>query len=352
MENQNKKISTSILVLSVSCALLIGFIIGYFTSNFMMYRNIVSFDQSPSFSSIPHERKADQRKDIVYYNPGNDELWKDSYKEIPEGNGLIKGQIFIDDKPAIGLEISFILATGQNTQKSVVDKNGFYEIHIPKGKYYFNGLIIHNKNDLLNDKFLINRIALEEGISMTLSDGKNQNIQNEYSELEKKYGAKKAAEELLKNRMASSAFKDRFPFEVGDKQLDFPVFHYRDPIKMLSPVENSTVNLADLKFIWPPIENAAYYKLHISRIDKKGTTTSYYPVISHDNIKGNQITYSEILKYRPTAESKNECNTLESLEPRKIYGIKIIAFNQNNQIITASSLNTTELLLFSIKNGP
>lgn len=352
MENKNRKFSTAILVLSVSCAFLIGFIIGHFTSDLMMFRNIVSSYQSPTFTSIPLERKADQRKDIIYYNPGNDELWKDSYKEIPEGNGLIKGQVFIDDKPAIGLEISFILASGQKTQKSTVDKNGFYEIHIPKGKYYLNGLLIHNKGDLVNDKFLINRIALEEGLSMILNDSKNQNIQNEYSELEKKYGAKKAAEELLKNRMPSSSFKDRFPFEVGDKPLDFPVFHYRDPIKILSPVENSTINLADLKFIWAPIENAAYYKLHISRIDKKGTTTSYYPVISHDNIIRNQISYNELLTSRPTAESKNECKTLETLEPRKIYGIKIIAYNQNNQIITASSLSTMELLLFSIKNGP
>jgi hypothetical protein len=352
MENQNRKFSTAILVLSVSCALLIGFIIGYFTSNFMMFRNIVSFDQSPTFTSIPHEKRSDLRKDIVYYNPGNDELWKDSYKEIPKGNGLIKGKIFIDDKPAMGLEISFILASGQKTQKTVVDKSGFYEIHIPKGKYYFNGLIIHNKNDFLNDKFLINRVALEEGISMTLDNAKNQNIQKEYSELEKKYGAKKATEELLKNFTASSGFKDRFSFEVVDKPLDFPVFHYRDPIRILSPVENSTINLADLKFIWSPIENAAYYKLHISRIDKKGSTTSYYPVISHDNIRENQISYNELLKSRPTTESKNKCDTLETLEPRKIYGVKIIAYNKDNQIITASSLSTTELLLFSIKNRP
>ena len=149
MENQNRKFSTAILVLSVSCALFIGFIVGYFTCNLMMFRNIVSSYQSPTFTSIPLERKADQRKDIIYYNPGNDELWKDSYKEIPEGKGLIKGQVFIDDKPAIGLEISFILASGQKTQKSTVDKNGFYKIHVPKGKYYLNGLLIHSKSDLL-----------------------------------------------------------------------------------------------------------------------------------------------------------------------------------------------------------
>jgi hypothetical protein len=170
--------------------------------------------------------------------------------------------------------------------------------------------------------------------------------------LEKQYGAKKAAEVLLKNRIASSTFKDRSPFEVGDKPLDFLIFHYRDPIRILSPAENSTSHLDDLKFIWTPIENAAYYKLHISRIDKKGTTTSYYPVVAHDNINGNQMSYKELIKLRSTAKPRDECDTLETLEPRKIYGFKIIAYNQNNRIITASSVGTTELSLFSIKNEP
>jgi hypothetical protein len=330
---------------------LIGFIMGYFTSNLMMFRNIAGFYRSPTFTTIPHKRRAEQRKDIIYYSPGNDELWQDSYKEIPEGNGLIKGQIYIDVKPATGLELSLILASGQKTQEATVDKNGFYEIHLPKGKYFLNGLLIHNKSDLLNDKYLINRIALEEGIPLLLDDSKTKNIQKEYSELEKKYGAKKAAEEILKNHMASSGFKDRFGFEVTDKPFALPVFHYRDPVKILSPVENSTVNSADLKFIWAPVANAAYYKLRISRIDKNGTTTSYSPVITHDNISTNQIGYNELLKSLPKPGANNDCDTRETLEPKKIYGLKIIAYNKNNQVITASSLDSTELVLFSIKNG-
>ncbi len=352
MERQNKKFSTSVLALSIICALLCGFILGYFTSNFLIMKNLLSFPSSPVTTCVPEKYDPNARKDIIYFSPGNEDLWKDSYKQISEGEGLINGKIFIDDKPAIGLEFSLILASGQKTQKSTVKEDGSYVINIPRGKYYLNGLLIYNNGVAIGDKFLINRISIEEGMSLILSDINNKALQDEYSKLEKRLGAKEAAEKLFKNLTSSSPFRDRFPFEVGDRALEFPDFHYRDPLRLILPAANSTVTLDGLKFIWQPIAHAAYYKLHVSNIEKEGTTTSYHPAISHNFIKENQISYRELLTSADKPKLKEKCRILKNLEPRKFYGYRVVAYDNNNQIITASGIGTTDLSIFSVKEKP
>jgi len=215
-----------------------------------------------------------------------------------------------------------------------------------------NGLIVHNMLDAINDKFLINKIALEEGMLAGFSDGENEMLQDAYLELEEKFGAEEAARRLLETVSPSSPFRDRFPFVVGNDPVVLPDFHYRDPLRLISPAMNARVLPDDLKFIWQPVENAEYYKLDVSRIEKKGTTTAYHPVISHDFIEGNQIAYQEILRSNDTRGAEEECSISRTLRPKETYGYRVVAYDGRRRIITASSMDMGVLSIFSVKESP
>lgn len=347
-----KKFSTPVLVLSVICAFLFGIIGGYLISNVMLFWkfNSIPVNSMVSNDSYGYERTA--RRDIVFYNPGNDDLWNENYKQIPEGDGEIIGKVFINDKPAHDLEFSLILANGRKTENATVDKEGVYKISIPVGKYFFNGILIYNKSQEINDKFLINKISKEEGMSILVQNINTKSIQDEYTKLEKEIGAEEAARKILKNFVSSTPFRDKFPFEVGESPFAFPEIHYRSPIIVLSPASNAKIPLANLKFIWEPVERALYYKATVTKIERKGTTTSYRNVLTLGNIDRNQIEYTELIARLRKDELKNDCDQIEDLEENELYGFRVVAYSPENQIISASSDSSTELSVFSVSKQP
>ena len=284
-----KKFSTSVLVLSVTCAFLVGIIGGYLGANMMLFWRFASFPIRSVVSNDSNEYEHSTRKDILFYNPGNDNLWNTNYKQIPAGKGEIIGKVFIDGKPAKDLDFALILANGRKTQKSTVDQDGKYKISIPMGKYFLNGILIYNKSQEINDKFLINKISKEEGMSILIENTNNRSIQDDYLKLEKEFGSEEAAKKLLKSFVASTPFRDKFPFEIGDTPFIFPDFQYRSPITVLSPANNAKIPIDELRFIWAPIETASYYKATVTEIERKGTTTSYRNALTLSNIRNNQI---------------------------------------------------------------
>lgn len=347
-----KKFSTPVLVLSVACALLIGIIGGYLGANMVLFWKFASVPMGNVMTTDSNEYRNSIRKDIIFYNPGSDDLWDTSYKQIPAGNGEILGKIFINDKPAQGLEFSFILANGRITQKAEVDQKGKYKISIPSGKYFFNGVLIYNKSQEINDKFLINRIAKEEGMSILLENAENGSIQDDYLQLEKEIGPKEAAKELLKSFVASTPYRDKFPFEIGDRPFVFPDFHYRSPITVLSPANNAKISIDNLRFIWEPIENASYYQVTVTKFERKGSTTYYRNALTLSNIENNQIKYSDLFERLNENKDEDDCDQIEDLQENELYGFRVIAYNADNQIITASSNSSTELAIFSISRKP
>ena len=347
-----KKFSTPVLVLSVACALLVGIIGGYLGANIMLFWRFASIPMRSVVSNDSVEYENSTRKDILFYNPGNDNLWNTNYKQIPDGKGEIIGKVFIDDEPAQNLEFSLILADGRKTQKAKVDQAGKYKIRIPIGKYFFNGILIYNQSQEINDKFLINKISKEEGMSILIENANNKSIQGDYLKLEKELGPEEAAKKLLKSFVASTPFRDKFPFEIGDSPFIFPDFQYRSPIIILSPANNAKISLGNLRFIWQPVEKASYYKATVTKIERKGTTTSYRNALTLSNIEKNQIQYAELFERLNENKEKNDCDQIEDLKENELYGFRVIAYNMDNQIITASSDSSTELTIFSISRKP
>ncbi len=347
-----KKFSTPVLVLSVICAFLVGIIGGYFGANIMLFWRFSSIPVRSVVSNDSIEYENSSRKDILFYKPGNDNLWNTNYKQIPDGKGEIIGKVFIDDKPAQDLEFSLILADGRKTQKAKVDHTGKYKISIPIGKYFLNGILIYNQSQKVNDKFLINKISKEEGMSILIENTDKRSIQDDYLKLEKELGPEEAAKKILKSFVASSPFRDKFPFEITDSPFIFPDFQYRSPIAVLSPANNEKISIDNLRFIWKPVEKASYYKATVTRIERKGTTTSYRNALSLSNIESNQIKYTDLFERLNENKGRDECDQIEDLVGNELYGFRVIAYNKDNQIITASSDSSTELTIFSVSRKP
>lgn len=347
-----KKFSAPVLVLSVTCALLVGIIGGYLGANMMLFWKFASIPMRSGVTNDSNEYENSIRKDILFYNPGNDDLYNTNYKQIPAGKGEILGKVFIDDEPAQDLEFSLILANGRKTQKATVDQEGKYKISIPSGKYFLHGILIYNKSQEINDKFLINKISKEEGMSILIENTNNGSIQDDYLKLEKEFGPEEAAKKLLKSFVASTPFRDKFPFEIGDSPFVFPDFQYRSPITVFSPANNAKISIDNLRFIWEPIEKASYYKATVTKIEKKGTTTSYRNALTLSNIENNQIKYTDLFERLNENNDKDDCDQIEDLKENELYGFRVIAYNIDNQIITASSNSSTELAVFSISRKP
>lgn len=348
MRMSQGKFSTPVFVLSIVCAFLIGIIGGYLISTSMTWWRYNSMFPETIVSSGTYEHERPERRDIVFHEPGADALWNENYEQIPTGNGEIRGKIFIDDKPAQDLEFSLLLADGRTTPRATVDLSGSYTINIPTGKYFFNGILIHNKSPEINDKFLINQISRDEGTSIFLNAVDNEAIQEEYSKLEKEIGADEAAKKILEGLVASTPFDDRFPFELGDTPFTFPDFHYRRPITILSPAKNPKIPLTELQFIWQPVERASNYKAIITKIEKKGSATSYSNAITLDSIDRNQISYSDLAAALEKSDGQDGCKRVENLQENQLYGFRVIAYDSDEKIITASSASSTNLSLFSV----
>lgn len=344
-----KKFSTPVLALSVACALFVGIIGGYLGANMMLFWRFSSVPMGGVVSNNSYKYEHNTRKDILFYNPGNDNLWDTNYKQIPAGKGEIIGKVFIDDKPAQDLELSLILADGRKTLKTTVDQEGKYKINMPIGKYFLNGILIYNKSQEINDKFLINKISKEEGMSILIENTNNRSVQDDYLKLEKEFGPEEAAKKLLKSFVASTPFRDKFPFEIGDSPFIFTDFQYRSPITVISPANNTKISIDKLRFIWEPVEKASYYKATVTKIERKGTTTSYRNALTLSNIEKNQIKYSDFFQTVKNDNADEECDQIEDLKENELYGFRVIAYNAANQIITASSDSSTELSVFSIE---
>jgi hypothetical protein len=253
--------------------------------------------------NIPFRNKSDVilRKDIIYYNPGNEKIWDDKYENIPSGNGKIIGKIYIDDKPANLFEFSFIIADGKITKKAKVKYNGEYCINIKKGTYYLNGLAVYNNVELIRNKIFVNKIVKEED------------------------------------------FESKLLMPISDKPYILEDFHYREPVKIVFPIGKSIVELKKLKFRWEKYLNAESYKIDIYKIKKDiDGSVSFNQAISLGKLLKCELYNSEIF-------GKNFELILKKITPGKKYGFRITAYDKSGNILSASSDNPTVLSQFNVK---
>ncbi len=333
------------LVLSIVCAFLFGFICGYLLNTYLAREKAPRIEYIDTHGYGLRGSGA-VRRDILFYDPGSENVWSDYYEVIPEGNGRIKGTIFVDDNPAAGLELALIIANGRKTQTVTVKGDGSFHISIPKDEYYLNGLLIHNKEREIQNKIFVNEVAKYEGGFFACPFVENENLMKTFNELSEKYGPEEASRRMADKIDEVVSFKDQFGFKV-DKEYVLPDFHYRTSIKIISPAPYSSAYLQELKFIWEAVSNACSYKIAINNIKKEGSTTSYYPALACDGIKSNIIEYEEVLQCMKKDEYYTEM--LKPMQAGELYGLRVIAFDSAGEVITASGEDITDFYIFRVE---
>ena len=334
---ESNKSNKIIVVLLIICSFLLGAVFGFLV--YPIYNNYILKQRfkACSFKSTDTDKIPETtavRKDILFYKPGGDELWG-PYTEIPEGEGIIRGHLFVDDKPGINMGVELIIANGQKTKRVTVDDKGSFRIPIKKGEYYLNGLIVSYKTGVLDTEIFVNKIAQDETGIFGHEAVNNDQVMAEYKKLEAKYGSVTASQKLAEKMQDVMALREQYRLEVTEKGVDLPDFIYRKPIKIISPGYNSTVTLDNLRFVWESITGAESYGLriaHVIRVSNGFTATS---LLTCNNIRSNFLSYEDALlndleREYPGGEDRR-------LLSGKTYDLRIIAFDKDGNVITASS---------------
>jgi hypothetical protein len=328
MDSEKIRLKRIVFILSIICALLIGYIGGYFTYYYQLKSSLISQSWIPDeFLPAPdledHQSSMDSivpEVDVLFFNPGNEKIWSRNYSEIPAGDGLIKGSIFINDKPAQGIEVALIIAHGRKTMTVKTDEDGNYSVPIKKGNYFLNGIAVYGGKEKLADKIFVNKISKFD-CSMKMDETpENEELIKTFDELSEKYGLEEAAKRMSEHFQTTTKKRDEFEFDVGDKPFVFTAFHYRSPIRILAPSSHSKIKSESLKFVWEPYPGAHSYTIEISQIIKKGSSTHYDSVLSKDGI--NQNFFSP---------------DTNSFEKNMLYGFRVYAYNDRNEVISATS---------------
>jgi hypothetical protein len=336
-DDKNKKVSVVVFALGIICAFLIGLIIGFIANLFLFNTGCFISHYEHLSPSIGHEFSDHFiRRDILFHEPGNNELWNDNYLTIPTGKGSIETSVFIDDKPAKDLKLCLLLASGRATEPAVVDSEGKAHFHLPSGKYFLNGILLFNMSEEVNDKIFVNRIAYSQKGNFALANLNGDSVNRLYEDLQKRYGKDKAADSLAERLIVYGGFEDRFPFEVAEKTYRLPALHYRTPVALVLPACGTSISLEALKFVWKPYPNATSYNIRIQHIKQNGTSTFYTPLAQIVGWGDVAISTKEIEKCAMKDFNENCRKKFVGFQAGQYYSVNIIALSNRDGVLSAS----------------
>jgi hypothetical protein len=354
-EGKKRSVSVPVLVLSVVCALCIGWIVGFLSLVFYtQYRmgflfpaqeTVLTGSRIDGSGEIGNPRIV--RREILFHKPGNDHLWRDIFEAIEPGSGRITGRVYVEDQPVAGLKMALLIATGRRSQIVETDADGAFEIPIPPDRYFFNGFLFYNMEEQLAGTLLVNRLKIREGEPFLVGREIYEKTIKEFDALKEKLGSEEAARALAGKMISSGLFE--YQFEVTGELLAFPDLHFRKPITVIGPKGKVDATPEALKFIWGPHPRAASYRLSVSEIIKRGTTTRYETVAAVGGIKEPFIDYADLLAM-DAAQNPDDCIVEPKLIRKgRLYGIRVVAFDKDDQILTATPEIGPELAAFSVK---
>lgn len=111
-------------------------------------------EQRDSFTCSAPATSSRGRREVLFYQPGNEAIWSD-LTEIPAGDGILKGSLLVDGKPGQGVRVAAILAVGKKTVSVPVDADGNFSIPIPRGTYNLNGFLIDDPEQKAAGRLLV-----------------------------------------------------------------------------------------------------------------------------------------------------------------------------------------------------
>jgi hypothetical protein len=353
-EGKERRVSIPILVLSIVCALCIGWIVGFFS--FIFYAQYRMGFLFPSHEiSLAGEAADDMdsagdrivRREILFHKPGSNLLWRDRFEVLDPGPGRIAGRVYVEDRPVAGLKMALLIAPGRRSQIVETDVNGAFEVPILPDRYFLNGFLFYNSEEMLAGTLLVNRLQNYEGRPFNVGDGDYGKTMDTFETLKGQVGPQEAARALADKVLIESRFE--FQFEVTNAPVAFPDLHFRKPIAIIAPKGKVSTTKEALKFVWGPHPRAATYRLTLSEITREGTTTRYDPIAAVRGIKEPFIDYPDLIQRSLAQRPENCSDETREIKKGRLYSIRVMAFDKDNQVLTASSEYVSDTSAFSLK---
>jgi hypothetical protein len=291
-------------------------------------------EEESSSHSFP-EREIEK---TVYYQEG-EYIW-DGPHTLLEGGGeaAITGRLIISGKPAEGVEVSLFLTGKKRTQSALTNSEGRFEIPIQPGKYFYIGYALSgsgvpDRNMVAVDKNLTPYMGRKTGSPQ----GDCDEVMDRFQELESKYGPEQAAEMIAEEFETDleNPFTEKYPLKVGPREsASIPDIIFNDPIRIVTPLNNTRVSMDRLSFAWIPFDGADSYLVKVCNIQKKGRSTHYTPVCE-GTAYDNSLTAEEL--ECESARFLGDDDRVDGLVSGERYGLKVYAFDREGKLLTASS---------------
>lgn len=227
-------------------------------------------------------------------------------KVVPEGDGIIEGQVLLDGKGAAGVGLELILNKEYRSPPLKTDASGFYRMKVKKGEYSYNGWSldmgaytspldgkVHIDNDnggYFSRNFDPNKIdrELDEELEKSIKEIRQKSSPQEAQEQIEKLFQKKYPQ-IFQNR--------RHVLIAGDEPATVPPLCFVTPVPIVFPPEKTNVPREKLKFEWGPIEGAAYYAVEIHFEERlRGGRTSYDVLTRIEDIVETSLPGKKILE--------------------------------------------------------
>ncbi len=293
-------------------------------------------DLSTNDLSAQRPRYREEQIHVVYYVQG-EEAWDKSFNQLEEGEGTIAGKITIAGSPPQGMKVSILLQGDQRTQPATVGENGEFEVHLPPGTYSYVGYVLSGENlpgrELIPVDHNLKPMMMTRG-EPPLRD--SDRIMQRMSELSSKFGPEKAAQ-MIQEEFANEFLQgEHYSLDARRGQAAvIPPILYREPVRIIAPLDDSRVSLDQLQFAWTPYEGAASYIVEICRVDKSGITTTYYPAVE-DEVEENALDAADVsFMEREAFPGENAFGG--EFVPGHRYAVKVFAFDRDHKVLSASS---------------
>lgn len=270
------------------------------------YRNIVYM--------LADEGEREQKISSFFFEMvtfGGHDFSAELVEGTPEGNGILSGMIGYKNEPASGVHLQLILNNKFRTKELITNDKGEFSLNLPEGTWFLNEITVtgwENKPDHGN-------FMLLTGYEPVL---KNKN----YSQFPKH------SDSGLPLVISSDSKDPALKFRIE------PKFNLSWPDKEKIKTDASTD-----KITWDVYPGASTYLVKIYKItrDEKGEWRSSHQHLSKIMKNTNELVLSALM-------------TANASGAEHEYGVEILAFDENNYLMSESSARTAEKT-FILKDG-
>lgn len=221
----------------------------------------------------------------------------DTMSAPPHGDGVLKGQFTCQNKPAKGLTLSLTLNSKYEVDNLLTDEEGVFTVSLPTGEWLINSVQTESWED-----------KPETG-----------NFSLFYGGEEKLTGDSYSRHTFFGNRgYAVNVTTDA-------SQIHLAIAINKD-LEMIWPDIGGKVSEATIQDVikWEPYPNAAKYYVEIQKIERKGSTTSFSPIISEVLVNQNALPLTGLNHVAGSGKKAAE------------YGVEIFAFSEDGALIAES----------------